>query len=115
MYRKRAQQVAGDGQLGVAANQRQAEVGHPQFAASVEKQIGRLDVAVDDAGLMGIFQRFGRLDGEPCRGPAVFIAGGRAGGQSAGPACGARGRGGRPGWRAGRAVRELPPAGSAPR
>ena len=46
---ERAQQVAGHGQAGVVLELGQAEVGDPEVAAVVEQQVGRLDVAVDDA------------------------------------------------------------------
>ncbi len=58
---QRAQQFARHGQAGGALEQSQAEIGDPEIAAHVEQQVGRLDVAMDDAGLMCVFERLGRL------------------------------------------------------
>ena len=58
---QRAQNLPGDGEADVAADLGQAEVGDPELPARVQKQVGRLDVAVDDAHRMGVFQREGRL------------------------------------------------------
>jgi hypothetical protein len=93
---QRPEQVAGDGQLGMAADQGQPEVGHPQLAAGVEQEVGRLDVAVDDAHLVGVLQRLGRLGAQARRVPAVFGARARAVRRAGHPAGGARGRGGDP-------------------
>ena len=43
----------------------QAEVGDPDLALGVEQQVGRLDVAVEDALLMSVFERLGHLDADP--------------------------------------------------
>ena len=59
---QRADQVAGHRQPRVALHLGQAEVRHPQAAGRVHQQVGRLDVAVDDAQLVGVVQRLGRLD-----------------------------------------------------
>jgi hypothetical protein len=61
---QRAHQVAGDGQPGVALDVGQAKVGDPEAAAAVQQQVGLLDVAVDDAQLVGVVQRLGRLDAQ---------------------------------------------------
>ena len=64
------------GQLGAGAEvhiaQRQAEVCHHGPALFVEQDVGRLDVAVDQAAAVGVVQGFGHLGDEGCR----FRAGG---------------------------------------
>ena len=62
---QRAEQVAGLRQAGVGVELGQAEVGDPDVAAAVDQQVGRLDVAVDDAELVGVLQRLGRLRRQP--------------------------------------------------
>src|SRR5438309_906423 len=57
---QRAEQVAGRGQAAVAADVGQAEVGDEQRAGPVQEQVGRLDVAVDHAELVGVLQGVGR-------------------------------------------------------
>ncbi len=73
-----ADHLAGLGQPEVAAKLSDAEVGHPELPAQVEEQVGRLDVAVNDAHLMSVLQRLGGLLAEggdareepsPLRGP----------------------------------------------
>ena len=61
---QRAEQVAGHGQAGLGVELGQAEVGDPEAAAGVEQQVGRLDVAVDDAERVGVVQGLGRLDAQ---------------------------------------------------
>ena len=50
----------------------QAEVGDPEFAVVVEQQVGRLDVAVEDAVLVGVVEGLGRLDAEAGDRAVVF-------------------------------------------
>ena len=56
--------VARHRQTGVGLQPGQAEVGDPEPALGVQKQIGRLDLAVDDADFVGVVERFGGLDAE---------------------------------------------------
>ena len=60
---QRAQDVAGVRQIVAAGSGHlgQAEVGDPHRAAHVQQQVGRLDVAVQDALLVGVFQGIGHL------------------------------------------------------
>ncbi len=51
-------QVVGVGRLG------QAEVGHPHVAVVVQKQVRWLDVAVENALTIGVFQGLGDLDAD---------------------------------------------------
>ncbi len=51
-------QVVGLGRLG------QPEVGHPDVAVVVQQQVRRLDVAVQDALAIGVFQGLGDLDAD---------------------------------------------------
>ena len=53
----------------------QAEVGDPEFAGVVDQQVGRLDVAVEDAVLVGVVESFGRLDAELGDRAVVFAGG----------------------------------------
>ena len=61
----RAQDVAGAGQPRVAEQTRDAEVGELHAAVGGQEQIARLDVAVDDAAVVGVTQRAARLDADP--------------------------------------------------
>jgi hypothetical protein len=45
----------------------QAEVGDPEAAVGVEQQVGRLDVTVDQAALVGVVQSCRRLEPHPHR------------------------------------------------
>ena len=47
--------------FGLVVGLGQAEVGHPDGAAGVQQQVRRLDVAVEDALLVGVLQRLGHL------------------------------------------------------
>ena len=57
---QRADEVAGVGQ-GRVLRLDEAEVAHPEHAGGVQEQVGRLDVAVNDAVGVGIGQRLGHL------------------------------------------------------
>ena len=99
---QRAHQVARHRQAGLAVlHVGQAEVGHPQLAAPVQQQVGRLDVAMDDAQLVGVVQRLGRLDAQ--LGHAAEVCPAAAGANvvsvDAGRRCGVRRRGRDPGGR----------------
>ena len=54
---RRPEHIAGQRQPGVPRDAGQPEVGHPQAPAAVQEQVGRLDVAVQDALLMRVLQR----------------------------------------------------------
>jgi hypothetical protein len=54
---------------------REAEVGDPEFAGVVDEEVGRLDIAVENAVLMGMVERFGGLNAEAGDGAEVFAAG----------------------------------------
>src|SRR5438552_636086 len=58
---QRAQHVARARELKVRLKESQAEIGDPNMPPLVEQQICRLDVAVNDAQLMGMLQCHGRL------------------------------------------------------
>ena len=60
--RRRAGQLGAGSEVHVA--QRQAEVGHHGSALFVEQDVGRLDVAVDQAATMGVVQGLGHLGDE---------------------------------------------------
>ena len=66
----------------------QAEVGDPEFAGVVDQQVGRLDVAVEDAVLVGVVEGLGGLDAEPGDGAEVFA--GVEGGERGNGGCKAR-------------------------
>ena len=59
---ERAEDVAGHGEVGPVWVIGQPEVGDPEVPAGIDHQVRRLDVAVDDAHLVGMFQGLGRLD-----------------------------------------------------
>ncbi len=71
---QRAEQIAGARQPGAGVKLRQAEIGDPEVAAAVDEQVGGLDVAVDDAELMGMLQRLGGLDREAGERPEEAVA-----------------------------------------
>ena len=75
---ERAEEVAGHRHAGVLFDAGQAEVGDPEFAGVVDQQVGRLDVAVEDAVLVGVVEGFGGLDAEVGDGAEV-VAGGEGG------------------------------------
>ncbi len=58
---RRPQQQAGHRQRGFLDALGQAEVGQPDHALGVQEEVGRLDVAVDDAALVRVRQRLRRL------------------------------------------------------
>ena len=65
MYRKRADDVAGARQLVAVLGLGQAEIGDPDLALGIEQEVGGLDVAVENALLVGVFQGLGDLDADP--------------------------------------------------
>ena len=72
---QRPHQVARHRQAGLAVlHVGQPEVGHPHAAATVQQQVARLDVAVDDAHLVGVVQRLRRLDAQLRHAPEVSPA-----------------------------------------
>ena len=78
---ERAEQVAGHRHAGVLFDAGQAEVGDPELAGVVDQEVGRLDVAVEDAVLVGVVEGFGGLDAEPGDRAEVFagVEGGEGG------------------------------------
>ena len=64
---------------GVALDLGQAEVGDPELALGVEQEVGRLDVAVEDAAGVGVVQRLGGLHAEPGHVADVGAVAGRGG------------------------------------
>ena len=74
---QRAQDVTRDGQTIIAVDLRQAEVGHPEPALGVKQEVARLDVAVEDASLVGVVQRQSGLERQAGRGAdVVAVVGG---------------------------------------
>src|SRR6516162_1522951 len=61
---QRSHYVAADRKAAFGVESSQAKVGDPKMAACVDQKIGRLDVAVHDANLMGVFQGLRRLNTE---------------------------------------------------
>ena len=78
---ERAQEVAGHRHAGVGFDAREAEVGDPELAAlpSIYEQVGRLDVAVEDAVLVGVVEGFGGLDAELGDGAEIFVGESKSG------------------------------------
>ena len=64
---QRPQDVAGLGQLLAAFRLGQSEIRDPDDAVAVHQQVRRLDVAVDDAVMVGVGERLGHLKGHPRR------------------------------------------------
>ena len=72
------------GQLAVALDPLgQAEVGDVRLALLVDQDVGRLEVAVQDAPLVGVVHRLGRLGHQPRRGPRVVAVAVEPAGQAA--------------------------------
>ncbi len=73
-----AQYVATGGQVAVAPDASEAEVGDPETVESVDQEVRRLDVAVQDLVAVGIVERLGRLPAQlgnfPRRQPAQVPA-----------------------------------------
>ncbi len=59
----RTQQGSGAGQVGVLSRFGDPEIGHPDPAVLAQHDVGRLDVAMDDAGAVGDGQGLGDLTG----------------------------------------------------
>ena len=58
--------VAGMSQIVMILGQSsQAEVRHPEAAPAIDQQVGGFDVAMNDADLMRVIKRVGRLNGPP--------------------------------------------------
>ena len=64
MYLRVPTSIAGVRQAQVAGEPRQAEVGDPECAIAIDQEVGRLDVAMDDAQAMGVVERIGSLDSQ---------------------------------------------------
>src|SRR5262249_18673890 len=52
----------------------ESEIGNPQMAVSVHHQIAGFDVAMNDAILVGVFERLGGLDAEAGDGAIITVA-----------------------------------------
>ena len=74
---ERAEDVAGVGQVLLIGGLGEAEVGDPDTAMSVEEQVARFDVAVDDALLVGVLEGLGGLEADA--GDALPVDGAGAG------------------------------------
>ncbi len=68
-----ADHIAGAREIALFEHLGQPEVGDPSGAGTVDQQVGRLDIAMQDALRMGIVERFGHLHAD--RGDLVPIAG----------------------------------------
>ncbi len=62
---QRASHLAGTGEILLFEDLGQAEIGDPQCTLMIEQQVGRLDIAMQDALSVRIGQRLGRLHAEP--------------------------------------------------
>ena len=60
--------------MSLALGAAKPEVGDPDQALLIEQEVRRLDVAMDDAALMGIFERLGRVGAEPRESPGEIAA-----------------------------------------
>jgi hypothetical protein len=69
---QRADDVAGDGQR-VLLRFGQAEIGDPDDAGGVQKQVRRLDVPVDNAAGMGVGQGVGRLPADASNALKIMV------------------------------------------
>ena len=74
---QRADEIAGLRQIGAFDDLGHTEIGDPNEAPVVQKQIGRLDVAMKNALRMRVFQRVTYLNADP--GNHAAIVGGRQG------------------------------------
>ena len=61
----RAQDIAGAGQILGLERLGQPEVGHPDVSLRVQQQVRRLDVAMENALPVGVFERQGDLKADP--------------------------------------------------
>ena len=68
---ERPQQVARHGQAGARLAMGQPEIGDPQVGVQINQQIGRLDVAMHHAHLVGVFQGEGGLHAQPGHGAEI--------------------------------------------
>ena len=78
---QRAHQIAASrqGRVGLAASK--SKIGHPELVVAVQHQIGRLDVAMDDAVFVGCVQGRCRLDSQSNDRPKILAATHRPRGQ----------------------------------
>ncbi len=67
----RSQNIAADCQIASGLGDHQPEIGDPGVPGTVDQQVQRLNVAVDDAHLVGMFQGLGRLTAKPGDGAVV--------------------------------------------